>query len=308
MQILRGTGPRALAGIAAQTPEMVIRPLLPWRRSEIREWLRSRRIDWREDSSNQDVSHLRNRIRHQVLPVLEETEPAVREHLASLAEALAADEQALQDELTKRARWIDPWHPFGSVPRSAIAEFPKALRIRWLQAQVHRLAIGAATRRQIELFGELLDRGRPRTITLAKRWRIREWRRKLWIEPPEIPARPFLATLEPGSEAPLPAPEWIARIGARDGPSDPETEWSWTPHRVGKLTVADPLSSAASCSNDQSKWLRGLLSETLPRHLRSAWPVFSVDGTIGWVPGVWQHPESGTNNSILLEVVRRCPA
>ncbi len=91
-RLLRGTGPRGLAGIY---PVMgsVVRPLLDIRRGQLREYLAQRGQIWREDRSNLDERRLRARLRHRLLPLLEkEYQPAVVKHLASLA-ALARDDE-----------------------------------------------------------------------------------------------------------------------------------------------------------------------------------------------------------------------
>ncbi len=307
MQMLRGAGPRALAGIEAETSSGIIRPLLPWRRMEIRNWLEEQEITWREDGSNQDLAHLRNRVRHQLMPQLEEVAPSFREHLVSLAGALAADENYLADQLSQRASWIDPWHPFGGVPLNAVADLPSALRTRWLHAQVARLGIGSATRKQVLQLDDLLEGSARRAITLAARWTLRVWRRMLWLEPPQIPDIRFSILLEDHVERALPLPAWSIRKRSTDSEKGHATEWTWSPQSPGKVTVSDPITASAFEGHESQAWLRKLLAELLPRHLRSTWPVFRVDDTIGWVPGVWQHPDSGTYSSVSLEVARRWP-
>ena len=92
--ILRGTGLAGLGGIHPKT-EHVVRPLLHIRRAKLREYLRSRKQKWREDATNRDISRTRARLRSRLLPLLEKQfQPAVVEHLASLAE-LARDDEAL---------------------------------------------------------------------------------------------------------------------------------------------------------------------------------------------------------------------
>jgi tRNA(Ile)-lysidine synthase len=48
------------------------RPLLSWRREEIRDWLSSHRLKWREDASNTEAVAIRNRLRNEVFPLLDE--------------------------------------------------------------------------------------------------------------------------------------------------------------------------------------------------------------------------------------------
>jgi len=84
-----GTGYRVLG-----TGCEVVRPVLSIRRAELRDYLRSRGEPWREDSSNEDVAFLRNRVRQRLLPVIvEEFGEAAIEHLAELAEIARAEEE-----------------------------------------------------------------------------------------------------------------------------------------------------------------------------------------------------------------------
>ena len=68
-RFLSGSGLAGLSGIAP-IANGIIRPLIEITRAEIEQFLRSRKIQWREDSTNQDLSFARNRIRHELLPQL----------------------------------------------------------------------------------------------------------------------------------------------------------------------------------------------------------------------------------------------
>ncbi|RUL88677.1 tRNA lysidine(34) synthetase TilS [Tautonia sociabilis] len=110
-RIVRGTGPRGLAGIPrrrrlAEGLEL-IRPMLDASREEARAFLDALGQPWREDPSNDDRSRTRARIRHEILPVLAGLNPKVAEALVSLArserETVAlADERVV--ELARRVR------------------------------------------------------------------------------------------------------------------------------------------------------------------------------------------------------------
>ena len=93
-RILRGSGLAGLSGILPVTNEGLVRPLLELRRGEIEAWLRDRQIEWREDQTNQDRAYVRNRLRHEILPLLRESfNPQLDEALANLA-TLAQDEES----------------------------------------------------------------------------------------------------------------------------------------------------------------------------------------------------------------------
>jgi tRNA(Ile)-lysidine synthase len=98
--LLRGTGLAGLGGIHPVAGP-VIRPLLNTRRNELRQYLRSRKQTWREDVTNRDTKRMRARIRKKLLPLLEKQfQPAIVEHLATLAK-LAREDEAFLDALTE---------------------------------------------------------------------------------------------------------------------------------------------------------------------------------------------------------------
>ncbi len=91
-----GRGPRAFPAFIPWfgfPRDAILRPLLATTRSEIEAYLGAIGQNWREDSSNRHLTFTRNRIRHELLPLLEGWNPRLREHLAQMAE-LARDEEA----------------------------------------------------------------------------------------------------------------------------------------------------------------------------------------------------------------------
>jgi tRNA(Ile)-lysidine synthase len=113
LKIVRGAGSRGLAAIYPQLPvsssrfsdgaqPSIIRPLLGTRRREIEAYLRGLGQSWREDKSNRDLRHMRNRVRHGILPRLERyLNPAVREALAETAEIARAEEEYWEREVSR---------------------------------------------------------------------------------------------------------------------------------------------------------------------------------------------------------------
>ena len=101
MRLLRGSGMRGLAGMTHRNGRGYIRPLLDITRGELEAYLAGRDLAWREDASNLDTSYLRNRIRHELLPLLEGYNPAIRARLTTSA-ALLADEDTLLEQLADK--------------------------------------------------------------------------------------------------------------------------------------------------------------------------------------------------------------
>lgn len=75
LNLLRGTGSKGLRGMSGNCAG-ILRPLLGTTRAEIEEWMKSRGLDWREDSSNSLNDVKRNRIRNEVFPVFSRINPS----------------------------------------------------------------------------------------------------------------------------------------------------------------------------------------------------------------------------------------
>jgi tRNA(Ile)-lysidine synthase len=114
MRLIRGTGPHGLEGIPptralgdADGP-VIIRPLINSWRDDIMRHVRSRKLKYRRDASNESPEYTRNRIRLELLPQLKkEYNPQIKQRLVSAASALAvendfiaAEAGLLADEIT----------------------------------------------------------------------------------------------------------------------------------------------------------------------------------------------------------------
>ena len=75
INLTRGTGLDGLTGIPAQN-NRIVRPLLNFSREEIRNFAVENKIEWREDSSNASDKYLRNKLRHDIIPILKSLNPS----------------------------------------------------------------------------------------------------------------------------------------------------------------------------------------------------------------------------------------
>ena len=79
INLSRGTGIDGLTGIPEKT-ETISRPLLHFSRAQILEYANTENLKWRDDTSNSDTKYLRNKIRHEIIPVLKELHPTFLEN------------------------------------------------------------------------------------------------------------------------------------------------------------------------------------------------------------------------------------
>lgn len=126
--LLRGSGLRGLGGmrwvqaialrswssdpVLANVTLRVVRPLLGVRKTELVNYLQTHQLPWREDPSNQSAAFVRNRLRHEVLPLLATLNPSIVATLGRTAAALAAEseraEQIDQQALARLRQAPDP--------------------------------------------------------------------------------------------------------------------------------------------------------------------------------------------------------
>jgi tRNA(Ile)-lysidine synthase len=206
LRIFRGAGIRGLAGIHPRivfeeqglTFGGVVRPLLSFRRTALREFLRDRGQIWREDSSNRDVDFLRNRLRHRLLPMIgEEFGEAAIEHMSELAE-IARAEEAHWDSGHPEVRAtgggsVDQTRQAASLRVGPLLALPLAAQRRllraWLEANVSALSISF---RLIEDVLELVlgsfdqrsldNRSVGKRLELPGGWNLRRARQELLLE------------------------------------------------------------------------------------------------------------------------------
>ncbi len=82
VNLIRGTGIKGLQGIP-EKQNQIVRPLLFATKDEIREYALTQKLNYREDSSNQEVKYKRNFIRHEIVPALKKLNPALEETIST---------------------------------------------------------------------------------------------------------------------------------------------------------------------------------------------------------------------------------
>jgi tRNA(Ile)-lysidine synthase len=280
-------GSRALHGMAARRGRLV-RPLLGVTRDELREYLRSRGIEWREDPSNADRRFARARVRHDVLDALRELSPAAERTIAETARQLR-DEADVLDVVV-----ADALKELGGGPAislSALLEQPPAVSRLVLRALAERAA-GASeggggarssrplSRREAD---EILALGGSGTKSLDLGGGLR--------------AVAEYGTLRFTRESDAAAPEAV-RLSVPGRARFGDWEVEARAGGPGDVTVSDigpELTVRAWRDGDRmrpvglggSKSLQDLFTDRkVPRALRRTLPVVESEGEIVWVAGV----------------------
>lgn len=106
INLCRGTGIRGLSGIKARNG-YVVRPLLNFTRKQLLDYAREFKLEFREDSTNAGLDFVRNKIRHQILPVLQEINPSIRETLMENIHHFSEVEKIYHQSIdNQRQKWV----------------------------------------------------------------------------------------------------------------------------------------------------------------------------------------------------------
>ncbi|WP_298272148.1 tRNA lysidine(34) synthetase TilS [Geobacter sp.] len=132
LRLLRGAGVTGLSAMAPHTADRYVRPLLALTRHEIERYLQARGLSFRIDSSNADITFLRNRIRHELIPALARFNPEISRRLVVTADLLAADEEVLECATATVFERISRGNVDGrlSLDLEALLREPRGIRYR----------------------------------------------------------------------------------------------------------------------------------------------------------------------------------
>ena len=136
---IRGTGLRGLRGILPRRGR-IVRPLLPFSRREISDHARGQGIRYRVDPTNRSLALARNRLRHEVLPVLEAARPGAARSLARLADRARSAEEASEAAL-RRLRddvVVSRSGTGAELARPVLLSYHPDLRVRMLRYLLRR--------------------------------------------------------------------------------------------------------------------------------------------------------------------------
>jgi tRNA(Ile)-lysidine synthase len=320
MKLARGAGTRGLAAIypevsgkpsAFSTPhsaKAVVRPLLATRREQLTDYLVELGQKWQEDSSNRDLRHTRNRVRHGILPRLERhVNPSVRETLAEAAEIARVEEEYWAGEVARLLPAV--WKPTqlgGRLNCNRLGGLALALRRRLVRAAGESLGLGLDFRHVEEVLA--LGEEGART-NLPEDWVVFLQKGQLRFELMAEAPSDYRYELSVPGEVPVSEAGLTVRALGVDSAGEgynPETLLDWEHARHG-LIVRNWRAGERfwPLHTREPKKIKELLQD---RHItgdeKRRWPVVACGDEVVWVRGlgVRQDLQAKDGSGVLIHI------
>jgi tRNA(Ile)-lysidine synthase len=306
MRVLKGSGPAGLSAMAERQGG-IVRPLLPFRREQLVQYLRSQALDWWEDPANADPAHLRSWLRIDLLPAIRSRLPEVDRKLvrtARQASLARAGWDALLDELPGLG-WRQDGSG-GSVAASALAGYASPLRLSILMAMARRVGLTLGPSRARRVFRGLAGGQSGTRIEVGAGWFAELAFDRLHLRPAaaavgdESELRGAVGRLAWGDWRIAWGPEVAPAEQARDGMTAWFIPGTFAVRRWREGDRVHPLRGAGS-----RPAVRCFQDARVPRSRRATWPVFDSGGEVVWIPGVCRSDQllpAGGAESIRIDV------
>ena len=105
MNVMRGSGMSGLTSIPRHRG-LIYRPLLDYTHDQLKDWLKTRTLEWHEDVTNTDTHYLRAYMRHNVLPLLKARNPMLVQTVCKIADLMTDEDDYLEAKAARKLRQI----------------------------------------------------------------------------------------------------------------------------------------------------------------------------------------------------------
>ena len=297
LHLIRGSGLQGLAGIPPRRGRLV-RPLLATSRAEITAYLEAHGLPHVEDASNADPAFARNKLRHQVLPLLQALNPRLEEALGETIRRLRADNDYLNAQaagMAREAAWADD----DLVTRAQLvarAPDPIAVRIiRWMLLEMGEHQFSAAhLQAVVDLARSSAPSGRVDLAHGLTAYRVYgDLLLTVQGEDPLPPFTPVPLALE--GETSLPEAGWALTCRRAVTPAEAPrggNHFFLDPARLSGPLVLRPRQTGdrlALPGRGEKTVKKLLIDGKVPRRLRERVPVLADGAGVVWLGGFGPH-------------------
>ncbi|MGX7245861.1 tRNA lysidine(34) synthetase TilS [Enterococcus quebecensis] len=302
MKLTRGSALSNLVGIRSRQPfggGELIRPFLIFSKEQLEQFARKSEIVYFEDSSNQSDAYMRNRIRHQVVPVLKKENQQFLQHITNFSEQIElANELILSVINPKYDRWVEEIAEGWKIQLSELEKEKESIQTFFLVTLFQRTLVQkgvTVSQVHIQQFLSLLNQAAPqKSLDIEQGWQVIKEYDVAYLKKEQFDQGELLFYLKENEQVFLSEKEWIGLETAEKKIELPETIKNWEEY---SLIISDQVSlpltirhrkngDRISLTPDLTKRLNRLfIDQKIPNHIREqAWIILSGEGNIIWVP------------------------
>lgn len=316
MRLCRGAGVSGLVGIHPVRGH-IIRPLLFCTREEIETYCAQHELLYCQDSTNFENNYSRNRVRNQVLPILEEIYPKATEHIAQTTERIAAEEEYLQKQAKEQFQKALKKQEKNQIVFcvASLVRMHKVMRNRVFAMAFDYLG----TKKDIsaihfQLLEGLLQQETGKSLSLPHKMLAQKNYEVLQIKKGESNHTGFCYPLEEQEERYIPEANisvrmWISTEKNIENHADCCTK-QFDYDRIGCKLFCRTRQKGDSIAirNGRKKLKDFLIDEKIPREERDMLPLIAVEGEILWVVGkrisAAYQPDKATKRFLTVQIRR----
>lgn len=302
MKLTRGSSLKNLVGIKDRQPFAsgdLVRPLLIFSKERLENYAKQRTIMYFEDQSNQSDKYVRNRLRHQVVPVLKKENPQFLQHITDFSEQIHLADDIIQSVIEPKYNcWVEETKTGWSIQLLDLKKEKRSIQTFFLMTLFQKTIIPEGitiNQAQLQKFLTILNQSAPQlTMDLEKGWQITKEYDVAYLTKKQTAQKEQEFYLYANEHIFLSENEWLGLESSESELEQPNNVQNW--HEFSLLITEEtslPLMVRRRKSGDRialtpdlTKRLNRLfIDRKIPNIQREqAWVILSADNNIIWVP------------------------
>lgn len=304
MKLVRGSSFRSLAGIRDTRPfatGRLVRPFLIFSKEELETFAKKEKIVYFEDETNFSDRHLRNRLRHQVLPVLKKENAQVLQHIQGISEQVQMAEECLEELLQpKYNQWVNQTKFGWRLTLTGLTVEPLSVQNFFLHYFFQRTLLPKGiqiNKAQIEQIISILGKDTPQQkISLENGWQFVKEYQVAYIISVEKPEVEKIIQLAVGEQIFLSSEEWLALEPVTNPVKQPTITKKWQQETISLTEkIQLPLTVRHRQAGDRisltevltKRVNRMFIDKKIPNTQRDqSWLILTKDKKVLWIPKI----------------------
>ena len=278
----------------------LIRPLLNFSKSELKDYLQRRHIKFAVDESNfQDIT-MRNRLRNEVIPLLQAENPHLNQHVAAFVEQQQTLQKFVQAYFQNLAQQVVQSQAQGwQVNLLGLQKLPPLMIALFLQNFIHLNLNLELNQQQLLQLQQLLAKPQGH-LDVAKGWGLDKFYQRLVIQPQRLPFNSSKELFLKLDQPILANEQQKITIKQSTQKSASSFYFDHLPHQI-VLRTRHAGDQVRLFDGHYQKLKKRLIDQKIPQDQREQLWVLVFDGQIVWIPGVYRYQVSPT--PYLFEII-----